>query len=160
MNVWGRIQVDKGDYCRRKNRNEVDTNRNYQFKRHHYDPLSEEYEGPNPLSEKETQLVSTLLLNGVKRYINIHSGEFSMYMPYDGNTNAPPYAEKMRQFLPTLHPLCKECSKGQAAKVSFTRRMEHRLITPLKREFQKRIHLKYTETLHINAKICLIQETH
>lgn len=119
LNVWGRIQVDKGDHCRRKNRNEVDTNRNYQFKKHHYNTFSEEYEGPYPLSEKESQLVSKILLLGVKRYINVHSGEFSMYMPYDGNTNTPPHAEKMRRFLTSLHPLCQECSKGQAAKVSF-----------------------------------------
>lgn len=120
LNVWGRKQVDDGDFCRRKNRNEVDTNRNYQIKeRHHYYKDSEEYEGPSPLSEKETQLVSDILLQGVKRYINVHSGEFSMYMPYDSNTSPPPHADKMRAFLTELHPMCPECSKGQAAKVSF-----------------------------------------
>tara|TARA_B100000676_G_C18039939_1_gene824251 strand:+ start:682 stop:1395 length:714 start_codon:yes stop_codon:yes gene_type:complete len=119
LNVWGRVQVEHGDSCRRKNRNEVDTNRNYQLKRHHYDVLSEEYEGPHPLSEKETQLVADILSKGIKRYINVHSGEFSMYMPYDSNTNPPPHADKMRSVLTHLHPLCEECHKGQAAKVSF-----------------------------------------
>ena len=118
LNIWGRIQVDKGDTCRRKNRNEVDTNRNYQIERHYYESFSEEYEGPYPLSEKESQLVSSILLKGVKRYINIHSGEFSMYMPYDSNTSPPPNASRMRKFLLSLHHLCPECAKGQAAKIS------------------------------------------
>ncbi len=120
LNVWGREQVDRGKYCKRKNKRGVDTNRNYQIqKKHHYLRQSEEYEGPHPLSEKETQLVSEILLKGIKRYINVHSGEFSMYMPYDGNVFQPPHANEMKNFLLQLKPLCPECVEGQASKVSF-----------------------------------------
>ena len=120
LNVWGRKEVEKGKTCQRKNKRGVDTNRNYQLGiSHSYRKYGEEYEGPHPLSEKETQLVSSILRQGVKRYINIHSGEFSLYMPYDSVTSPPPNADKMRQFLDTLHPLCPECKKGSAAEVSF-----------------------------------------
>jgi hypothetical protein len=119
LNVWGRKQVDKGEKCLRKNENGVDTNRNYQIKdKHHYSKNSEEYEGEHPISEKESKLVSSILKDGVKRYINVHSGEFSMYMPYDSNTNVPPHADKMEFFLKTLSPLCPQCDSGSAAKVS------------------------------------------
>lgn len=119
LNVWGRKQVDKGNHCLRKNKNGVDTNRNYQIQeKHHYDISSDEYEGPHPLSEKETQLVSSLLLSGVKRYINVHSGEYSMYMPYDSNSSPPPHADRMRQVLNILHEQCSQCVYGSAATVS------------------------------------------
>ena len=120
LNIWGRKEVEKGNTCLRKNSNGVDTNRNYQIKeKHHYNENSEEYEGPHPLSEKETQLVSSILKDGVKRYINVHSGEFSMYMPYDSNSIRPPHADKMIHFLKTIHPLCSQCKSGSAASVSF-----------------------------------------
>lgn len=119
LNGWGRKKVEEGDTCLRKNSNGVDTNRNYQINtKHHYDTFSEEYEGPHPISEKESQLVSSILKDGVKRYINVHSGEFSMYMPYDSNTNVPPHAEKMRSVLKQIQPLCPQCTTGNAAKVS------------------------------------------
>ncbi len=119
LNVWGRREVEEGRRCLRKNERGVDTNRNYQISlTHSYSKDSEEYEGPYPLSEKETQLVSSLLKKGVKRYINVHSGEFSMYMPYDSNTRVPPNAQKMRHFLTELAPMCRECVKGSAGKVS------------------------------------------
>ena len=119
LNVWGRRTVEEGNTCLRKNKNGVDTNRNYQLgEKHEYDPTSEEYEGPHPLSEPESQLVSSILLSGVQRYINIHSGEFSMYMPYDSNASPPPHAETMRHFLRVLQPLCPECVEGSAGKVS------------------------------------------
>jgi hypothetical protein len=119
LNVWGRQKVEEGDTCLRKNSNGVDTNRNYQINtKHHYDTFSEEYEGPHPISEKESQLVSSILKDGVKRYINIHSGEYSMYMPYDSNTNVPPHAKQMRSVLKRIQPLCPQCAAGNAAKVS------------------------------------------
>lgn len=118
VNVWGRKQVDTGNVCLRKNQNGVDTNRNYQLFPHPYPPHSEEYEGPHPISEKESKLISSLLLQGVKRYINVHSGEYSMYMPYDSAVTPPPHAERMKRFLLSLHPLCPECVEGSAASVS------------------------------------------
>ena len=119
LNVWGRRRVDNGEHCLRKNEHGVDTNRNYQIEEHHpYPRKGEEYEGEAPMSEKESQLVSSLLQRGVRRYINIHSGEFSMYMPYDSKMVEPPRAAAMKHFLHQLHPLCPECVGGSAAKVS------------------------------------------
>jgi len=119
LNVWGRKQVDSGRKCLRKNRNGVDTNRNYQlYDKHPYPRWSEEYEGPSALSEKESQLVARFLNNGIQRYINVHSGEFSMYMPYDHSDNTPPHAEQMKTFLDALHSLCPECARGSAATTS------------------------------------------
>lgn len=120
LNIWGRRRVDEGNVCLRKNSNGVDTNRNYQTaEKHRYSENSEEYEGPHPLSEKETQLVSTILNDGVKRYINIHSGEFSMYMPYDSNTRRPPHADRMIKTLKAIQPMCPQCKTGSAGSVSF-----------------------------------------
>jgi hypothetical protein len=39
-------------------------------------------------------------------------------MPYDSNTRVPPNANKMREFLRKLAPLCRECVEGSAGKVS------------------------------------------
>lgn len=119
LNVWGRKEVEQGHECLRKNENGVDTNRNYQIDmKHRYFRSSEEYEGPHPLSEKETKLVSSLLLSGVQRYINVHSGEYSMYMPFDSNVTPPPNADRMRHVLNTLHPMCPQCVQGSAGEVS------------------------------------------
>ena len=61
------------DVLLRKNKNGVDTNRNYQvFNRHPYSPDSEEYQGPHHF-QKESQLVASLLKRGTQRYINVHS---------------------------------------------------------------------------------------
>ncbi len=116
LNAWGRKAVENGRGCQRKNERGVDTNRNYAH--HPYYKYGEEYEGPYPLSEKETKLVSTLLLRGTKRYLNIHSGEYSLYMPFDSKNEAPPNAEKMRAMLSKLSPLCPQCVVGSAAVMS------------------------------------------
>ena len=120
LNVWGRKRVENGDTCLRKNENGVDTNRNFQItKKHHYRRHSEEYEGTHAISEKESKLVSSLLKNSVKRYINIHSGEFSLYMPFDSTTERPPNYETLKRFINRLSPLCKQCTVGSAAEKSF-----------------------------------------
>ena len=92
LNVWGRKYVEAGHPCQRKNERGVDTNRNYQMRAnlHQYAKESEEWEGKKPLSEKESKLVSSLLLNGVQRYVNVHSGEKSIYMPYDSRVGVRP----------------------------------------------------------------------
>jgi len=119
VNVWGRKQVEGGKRCQRKNKNGVDTNRNYPQKvPHHYSEYSQEYEGKTPLSEKETKLVSSLI-KGSKRYINVHSGEFSLYMPWDSILDRPPNYEKMKQTLKEYSKYCKECTVGPAALKSF-----------------------------------------
>ena len=121
VNVWGRKEVENGKHCQRKNKNGVDTNRNYPPKMvHHYARHSEEFEGKHPLSEPETKLVSKLL-KGAHRYVNVHSGEYSLYMPYDSITRRPPHYNKMKRQLKKFSRHCKECAVGPAAITSFYR---------------------------------------
>lgn len=123
LNVWGRKKVEAGNPCIRKNENGVDTNRNYQMRGvniHKYPKTSEEYQGPHPISEKESKLVSSLLLKGVDRYVNIHSGEKSLYMPYDSRTKQkPPYYDIMKRNIHAWSQFCPECAVGSAAETSF-----------------------------------------
>jgi hypothetical protein len=119
VNVWGRKLVEAGKICQRKNKRGVDTNRNYPQKVHHvYHKTSEEYQGKYPISEKETKLVSAVL-RGAKKYINVHSGEFSLYMPWDSITERPPNYKNMMNTLKTYSRYCPECSVGPAAIKSF-----------------------------------------
>ena len=119
VNVWGRKHVENGYSCQRKNKNDVDTNRNYpQRMLHHYARSSEEYEGKKPLSEPETQLVSSLLKDA-NRYVNVHSGEYSMYMPYDSILTRPPHYEAMKKTLKLWSKHCPQCAVGPAAIKSF-----------------------------------------
>lgn len=121
VNVWGRKQVEAGRICQRKNKNGVDPNRNYPPKKvHHYARYSEEYEGPHPLSEPETKLVSKLLV-GATRYVNVHSGEYSLYMPWDSLKTRPPHYERMQAQLERYRKHCKECKVGPAAITSYYR---------------------------------------
>lgn len=117
LNVWGRKEVDLGNTCLRKNSRGVDTNRNYQQKPHHYLRSSEEYEGSHPISEKESKLVAHELRSTTK-YINVHSGEYSLYMPYDNIDDTPPNAEKMRAELKKWSKHCPQCAVGSAAVAS------------------------------------------
>ena len=125
LNIWGRKYVEAGHPCQRKNERQVDTNRNYQMRgvnEHHYAKNSEEFEGPHPLSEKESKLVSSLLLNGVKRYINVHSGEKSIYMPYDSRVGVrPKHYTVMAENIKKWAEKCPECAVGSAASTSFYR---------------------------------------
>jgi hypothetical protein len=125
LNVWGRKRVEAGHPCQRKNERAVDINRNYQMRRvnvHHYAKNSEEYEGPHPLSEKESKLVSSLLLNGVQRYVNVHSGEKSIYMPYDSRVGVrPKNYDVMLKNIKKWAQKCPECAVGTGASTSFYR---------------------------------------
>jgi hypothetical protein len=125
LNVYGRKYVEAGHPCQRKNERGVDTNRNYQMRgvnEHHYAKNSEEFEGPHPLSEKESKLVSSLLLNGVKRYVNVHSGEKSIYMPYDSRVGVrPKNYDVMLKNIKRWAQKCPECAVGTAASTSFYR---------------------------------------
>ena len=119
LNVWGRKKVDKGQLCLRKNKHGVDTNRNFQTKqRHHYARHGEEYEGPYPLSEKESRVILKYVTNA-RQYINVHSGEFAIYSPFDSTADIFPENHKfMTEKLEKIKPLCSECAIGQAARKS------------------------------------------
>lgn len=120
LNVWGRKQVEHGHPCLRKNRHGVDPNRNYQMpvNRHRYSRHSEEYEGRRPLSEDTSKLVVRELTT-TDRYVNIHSGEFSLYMPYDSRVKRPPHWRQMHDKLNEWRKWCSKCAVGAAAKTSF-----------------------------------------
>ena len=119
VNVWGRKHVEKGNPCQRKNENGVDTNRKYTQKiSHSYRKNSQEYQGETPLSEKETKLISSLIQQS-KRYINVHSGEYSLYMPWDSITDRPPNHKFMLETLKNYSQFCPECAVGSAAEKSF-----------------------------------------
>lgn len=122
LNVWGRKRVEAGHPCQRKNERGVDTNRNYQMQgvnEHHYAKNSEEFEGSHPLSEKESQLVSSLLLNGIQTYVNVHSGEKSIYMPYDSRVEVrPKNYHVMSKNIKKWAQKCPECAVGTAASTS------------------------------------------
>jgi hypothetical protein len=117
LNVWGRKKVEDGADCLRKNFRGVDTNRNFQMKFHRYFHYSEEYQGPFPLSEKESKLIAKELKHAT-RYVNIHSGEYSLYMPYDASFQKPPGADIMYEKLLKWSEHCPECSVGSAATTS------------------------------------------
>lgn len=117
LNIWGRKKVEEGAPCLRKNRYGVDTNRNFQTEFHHYDRDSEEYEGPFPISEKESKIINDEL-EGATRYVNIHSGEYSIYMPHDSSYDPPPNADIMSSQIEKWSKHCPKCITGSAAKVS------------------------------------------
>ena len=124
LNVWGRKHVEKGHPCQRKNQRGVDTNRNYQMQsnKHRYSKGGEEFEGEKPLSEKESQLVAGILRTGVRRYVNVHSGEKSIYMPYDSRVGSRPKNHKvMEKNIKKWAEACPECAVGSAASTSFYR---------------------------------------
>lgn len=121
LNVWGRTKAFHKP-CQRKNKNGIDINRNFWTPENHkkYNRYSEEYEGYSAISEKESILLASIL-NGAKRYINIHSGEFSIYMPYDGSYDKPPKFLTMKQNIHKYAKFCPICNVGQAARTSYYR---------------------------------------
>lgn len=125
LNVFGRRYVESGHPCQRKNERGVDTNRNYQMRgvnEHHYAKESEEYEGETPVSEKESKLVSSLLLKHPNIYVNVHSGEKSIYMPYDSRVGVrPKNYDVMLKNIKKWGKKCPECAIGTAASTSFYR---------------------------------------
>jgi len=122
LNVWGRRVVDSGRSCQRKNRHGVDINRNFQSagKRHRYPKWSDEYEGREPLSETESVLISNMLRSkDVFRYINVHSGEWALYTPYDSTSAVhPANYDRMISNVNQWSRRCPICVAGGAASVS------------------------------------------
>ena len=96
LNVWGRTRAFNSP-CQRKNKHGIDINRNFWTKNNHkkYKRWSQEYEGDKSISEKESVLLASIIKDA-NRYINVHSGEFSIYMPYDGSYNKPNTKMKSR----------------------------------------------------------------
>lgn len=47
------------------------------------DKNSEEYGGPEPFSEPQTRLLNNVLEAQPQAFVNLHSGEWAMYTPWD-----------------------------------------------------------------------------
>ncbi len=121
LNVWGRTKAFHRP-CQRKNKNGIDINRNFWYNGNHkkYSKHSEEYQGYKSISEKESILLAKIIKDA-KRYINIHSGEFSIYMPYDGSYERPDNYHVMNKNIHTYAKYCPQCQVGQAARTSLYR---------------------------------------
>lgn len=92
-NVHGRVKVEAGDLCERKNGRGVDTNRNWEVdwgkKEKDYDP-NEEYPGTAPFSEPETRILKQLVKEFDPHvWVNVHSGMEALFMPYDHKKMTP-----------------------------------------------------------------------
>ena len=122
LNVWGRTKAMGSAPCQRKNKHGIDTNRNFwtPTNHHKYRKSSEEYEGAVAISEPESKLLKKVL-NGAKRYVNVHSGEFSIYMPYDGSYKQVDNYKTMREAIHKYAVHCPQCTVGPAAVKSFSR---------------------------------------
>ena len=120
VNEWGRKKVERGDLCLRKNERGVDLNRNYPpKKKHFYSKNGEEYQGPFPLSEKESQKTAHLMKQyAPQMFINIHSGEFALYTAFDAVTTHPAHYTEMERFLSQWKKYCPQCLVGEAAEKS------------------------------------------
>lgn len=101
-NPHGRQLFEQGRECQRGNANGVDLNRNYPLmftvssKYQFPGPGTEEYRGPHPQSEVETQsMVEFLSVSQPHMLINVHSGTEAILLPYDGIDEIPPNYRKM-----------------------------------------------------------------
>jgi hypothetical protein len=83
-NPNGRKIVEKGEYCRRTNLNNVDLNRNWDiFWSRDTSNTSEEYPGWKPFSELESRFISDSIRNfDAKLFLTLHSGVYGLFLPY------------------------------------------------------------------------------
>ncbi|KAL3139931.1 hypothetical protein ABBQ38_004221 [Trebouxia sp. C0009 RCD-2024] len=87
-NIAGRKAVEEGDTCLRRTFSGVDLNRNWgtEWKQKALD--DEEYGGPHPFSEPESRIVKLIAESSpVRSFVNLHSGEYALYIPWDSHPN-------------------------------------------------------------------------
>ncbi|KAF8060049.1 Carboxypeptidase B [Scenedesmus sp. PABB004] len=116
-----RRQVEEGALCVRKTARNVDLNRNWPFAWRRGSPADEQYGGPSPFSEPQSRLVRHVV-DGMRgrlvSYVNVHSGEWAAYTPWDSK---PAYGGGLPADLPDLMAkvgrLC-GCRAGPAGAVS------------------------------------------
>uniref|UniRef100_A0A7S3UAI7 Peptidase M14 domain-containing protein n=1 Tax=Picocystis salinarum TaxID=88271 RepID=A0A7S3UAI7_9CHLO len=92
-NKNGRILVEAGNFCERKNGRGVDLNRNWGLdwgtKAPDYDP-EEEYPGKAPFSEPEVRITKDLVEEFRPHiWINFHSGMEGLFIPYNYKEKVP-----------------------------------------------------------------------
>jgi len=107
LNVMGRQLAESGGSCKeqRKNGNGVDLNRNFDFQWSggSSNPGGEDYKGPSALSEPESQFLSNLVSSYKPAvFIDIHSGDKSLLMPWSHVSQACPNCNHMQEMLDHL----------------------------------------------------------
>lgn len=82
-NPTGRMQVEKGDYCKRTNGNDVDINRNWDYFFGKEITMSEENSGLSAFSEIETKFIRDAIKDfNSKLFLSVHSGTLALFHPY------------------------------------------------------------------------------
>jgi len=82
-NPNGRIQVEKGDYCKRTNNNEIDINRNWDYFFGKDITMTEENSGLTAFSEIETKFIRDSIKDlNAKLFLTVHSGTLALFHPY------------------------------------------------------------------------------
>jgi hypothetical protein len=111
LNPSGRDYVRTGGHScadMRKNGHGVDLNRNFDVSWTDGSDVSnaEDYRGASPFSEAESQLVKKLVDEGKPHmFIDVHTGDLSMLMPWNDREKAPPEDEKAAMFKILEHAL-------------------------------------------------------
>lgn len=83
-NPLGRQKVEKGEFCRRANLNNVDINRNWDYKWNKDITIpSEEFPGNKPFSEVETMFIKNTMEDFKPNiFLTVHSGVYGLFIPY------------------------------------------------------------------------------
>jgi len=78
-----RILVEKGNYCIRVNKNDVDINRNWDYFWGREIQMGEENPGKRAFSELETNFIKdTVTYFKPKLFLTVHSGMFGLFHPF------------------------------------------------------------------------------
>ena len=82
-NPAGRMQVEKGNYCKRTNGSDVDINRNWDYFFGKDITMSEENSGLSAFSEIETKFIHDAIKDfSAKLFLTLHSGTLALFHPY------------------------------------------------------------------------------
>jgi hypothetical protein len=118
-NLEGRRQFEAGHLCLRKTPSGVDLNRNWPLFWQAVQLSDDSYGGSLPLTERQSRLVKQLAEKERPRcYINVHSGEWAAYSPWDSKRSKPPdLPPAMPALMRELGRVC-NCKAGPAGAVS------------------------------------------
>jgi hypothetical protein len=118
-NLEGRRRFEGGQLCLRKTPDGVDLNRNWPLFWQAMPASDESFGGPAPLTERQSRLVKQLAEREPPRcYVNVHSGEWAAYSPWDSKRAKPPdLPPAMPALMRDLGRVC-NCKAGPAGAVS------------------------------------------
>jgi hypothetical protein len=131
LNVWSHQRVEEGELCQRKNKRQVDLNRNWDFlwdglppssssttnpgdiKRRQQrrvrnsNPDDEQYGGTEPFSEVESRVLRDVALQvRPNLFVNVHSGITEMYCGWDWKQELIPNGAEALRLLQAMRPHC------------------------------------------------------